>query len=238
MTLSREGGAHQSTVTPSVGLELPLLVSAEPAFAGEVEWLLAEAIEEVAAGREGSSRYLRLSTRPVDQEPFARRRAEVGDETLRAEVLSGGYRLYEVGDGPQVVIAASGAVVSEAISAADLLAGEGVSVAVVNLVSADRLHREWVASGRQDLRTAQWRRPRTRIEALLGEPAGITTVVDGASHALSWVGAVNGVPTVPLGVDEFGQSGALADLYGHFDLLPESIANAALVALYRGARRD
>ena len=42
VSLSPEGGAHQSTVTPSLGIELPGL-DFEPAFAREVEWALLEA---------------------------------------------------------------------------------------------------------------------------------------------------------------------------------------------------
>jgi pyruvate dehydrogenase E1 component len=42
---------------------------------------------------------------------------------------------------------------------------------------------------------------------------------------------VFGQRVVPVGVDEFGQSGTIADLYEHFDMLPDQIANAALVAL-------
>ena len=40
-----------------------------------------------------------------------------------------------------------------------------------------------------------------------------------------------GAPVVPVGVDEFGQSGSIPELYGVHDLLPEQIVNAALVAV-------
>jgi pyruvate dehydrogenase E1 component len=42
---------------------------------------------------------------------------------------------------------------------------------------------------------------------------------------------VFGTRTVPVGVDEFGQSGRIADLYRAFDLTAEQIANAALLAV-------
>jgi pyruvate dehydrogenase E1 component len=56
-------------------------------------------------------------------------------------------------------------------------------------------------------------------------------VHDAASHALAWLGSVFGQRLIPVGVDEFGQSGSITDLYRHFDLLPDQIANASLVAL-------
>jgi pyruvate dehydrogenase E1 component len=36
---------------------------------------------------------------------------------------------------------------------------------------------------------------------------------------------------VPVGIDEFGQSGSIVELYDLFDLMPEQLASAALVAL-------
>ncbi len=49
VTLAPEGGAHQSTVTPSLGIELPNLRACEPAFGIEVGWLLEAAIGGVLA---------------------------------------------------------------------------------------------------------------------------------------------------------------------------------------------
>ncbi len=48
---------------------------------------------------------------------------------------------------------------------------------------------------------------------------------------MAWLGSALGVPCVPLGVDDFGQSGSVRDLYAAHDLLPGSIVNAALAAL-------
>ena len=66
ITLGPEGGAHQSVVTPSVGIEQPGCVAWEPAFTQDFEWSFLHALG--ALGREdGSSAYFRLSTRPIDQ---------------------------------------------------------------------------------------------------------------------------------------------------------------------------
>jgi pyruvate dehydrogenase E1 component len=64
-----------------------------------------------------------------------------------------------------------------------------------------------------------------------GDRAPVVTVHDAATHALSWLGSALGVPAVSLGVDGFGQSGAVADLYRANDLDSGSIVNAALAAL-------
>src|SRR5262249_6979391 len=62
VSLSPEGGAHQSVITPGIGVALPGMAYFDPAFAREVEWILLDGL--AALGREdGESLYLRLSTR-------------------------------------------------------------------------------------------------------------------------------------------------------------------------------
>jgi pyruvate dehydrogenase E1 component len=236
VTLAAEGGAHQSTITPSIGLELPGLVYAEPCFAESLDWLLCDGV--AALGRvDGEAMYVRLSTRPIDQTPWFAAKERVGAETLRADVLRGGYRLLEpVPDREaHVVLAACGAVVPEVVAAAELLAAEGVAATVVDITSPDRLYREWRNGLRHSARQGQ-RFDVSSTHAARLIPADerrspIVTVHDAASHSLAWLGSVFGQRTVPVGVDQWGQSGAIVDLYRHFDLLPEQIVNAALAAL-------
>jgi pyruvate dehydrogenase E1 component len=243
ITLAPEGGAHQSTITPSIGLELPGVTFAEPAFATALDWLLCDGLRRLSAP-DGDSLYLRLSTRPVDQRPFEALRERVGDEHLRADVLAGGYRLVEPerepnpgeGEGAHVVLVGSGAVLPEVLAAAELLAGEGVAATVVDVTSLDRLYRGW--RGHLRAAAAESVRPGAEPGFHLGHllrPAErrspIVTVHDAASHAMAWLGSVFGTRVVPVGVDAFGQSGSIPEVYGLFDLLPDQLVNAALLAL-------
>jgi pyruvate dehydrogenase E1 component len=222
-------------VTPSIGIELPGLDLAEPAYSTALDWLLCDGLARLS-DPDGRSLYLRLTTRPIDQRPFAEAAARRGEDRLRAEVLAGGYRLMEPA-GPEpadVVLVASGAVLPEVVAAAAALAAEGVSATVVDVTSAGRLFRGWRDSQRAAV--ASGRRPDTAFHlASLIAPAErrapVVTVHDAASHALAWVGSVFGQRTVPVGVDAFGQSGSIDDLFGIFGLLPGQIVNAALVAL-------
>jgi len=232
ITLAPEGGAHQSTITPSIGLELPGLTYAEPAFATALDWLLCDGLARLA-DPDGASLYLRLSTRPLDQAPFAAASERPGEEALRADVLAGGYRLGEPSEPAAVVLATCGAVVPEVLAAAELLDGEGVPALVLDLTSPDRLYREWRYGLRDAARQARPAGAEHHLGRLLVGPERslpIVTVHDAASHHLAWLGGVFGVPVVPVGVDEFGQSGSIPELYGVFDLLPEQIVNAALLA--------
>ncbi|MGC5661796.1 transketolase-like TK C-terminal-containing protein [Micromonospora sp. WMMD723] len=247
VTLAPEGGAHQSTITASVGLELPGVTLCEPAYATSLDWLLCDALGQIAQGSapaataapaEDGAYYFRLSTRPLDQTPFEAARARLGDAVLRRQVVAGAYRLVDahqahpqLADAPVVTLAASGAVLPETLAAAAELAEEGIAAHVVDVTSLDRLYRAWQRTLRQGVRTATVPSVPGALRAAFGDRTPLVTVHDAASHAMAWLGSALGVPAVPLGVDEFGQSGSVRELYELHDLLPGSIVNAALAAL-------
>ena len=242
VTLAPEGGAHQSTITPSGGLELPNVTLIEPAYGTALDWLLSSAVSSIvdpggqsAAGEAASGAYyFRLSTRPIDQEPFEAARARLGDALLRRQVLAGAYRLIDAGDRPDaplVQLAACGAVLPEAVEAATVLADEGVRAHVVDVTSADRIYTAWQRTLRQGIRTATTPSIPGALRAAFDFSAPVVTVHDASSHTLAWLGSAIGVHAVSLGVDRFGQSGTVADLYAANDLTAESIVNAAMAAL-------
>ncbi len=261
VTLAPEGGAHQSTITASVGLELPGVTFIEPAYAVALDWLMCGALQAIAAAGaapggvppsappvgappgavppgavESGAFYFRLSTRGIDQQPFAAARERLGDAVLRRQVLAGAYRLAEAAPdlaetAPRVHLAGCGAVLPEVLAAAAELTEEGIAASVVDVTSADRLYRAWQRTLRQGVRTATAPSIPGALRTAFPDRAPIVTVHDAASHTLSWLGSALGVPAVSLGVDSFGQSGAVADLYRAHDLDPGSIVNAALAAL-------
>ncbi len=250
VTLAPEGGAHQSTITPSVGLELPEVTLLEPAYAVALDWLLCDALGRIASGpaaspapssaaaeaEERGAYYFRLTTRPIDQSPFDAARARLGDAVLRRQVLAGAYRLVDATEAaesgaPQVSLVASGAVLPEVLAAAAELADEGIAAHVVDVTSLDRLYAAWQRTLRQAVRTATTPSVAGALRAVLPDRTPVVTVHDGASHAMAWIGSAIGVPAVPIGVDRFGQSGTVADLYALHDLDSGSVVNAALAAI-------
>ncbi|WP_255603174.1 hypothetical protein [Oscillochloris sp. ZM17-4] len=237
ITLSPEGGAHQSTVTASLGMELPSLDSFEPCFAQELAWIMPEALRQCRDREGGRSTYLRLSTRAIDQGLLAPALRRLGPDELRRQVLRGGYRLIDRRDhddhpaAPVVQIAVAGAMVPEAALAAGYLRREGVAVNVLCLTSPRRLYEAW--RGGDDL---AWLIPPDERRA------PIITVHDAASHALAWLGGVHGAPVTALGVDGFGQSGERAALYRSFAISAEGVISAAFEAIDRqeagGGKRE
>jgi pyruvate dehydrogenase E1 component len=235
ITLAGEGGAHQSIAEPLIGMAQDGLASFEPAYVDELavimHWAFAymqkdgsgEASEKNWLRDEtGGAVYLRLSTRPIDQ-----MQREM-TEGLRSEIVDGAYWLRKPGPNCQVVVAYTGAIAPEAIAAVGLMAEDRRDIGLLAVTSADRLNAGWSAA--QRARERGLVHARSHIERLLGDlpsNCAIVTVVDGHPATLAWLGAVQGNRTRALGVEHFGQTGTLADLYRHYGIDANAIIAAA-----------
>jgi pyruvate dehydrogenase E1 component len=235
ITLASEGGAHQSIAEPLIGMAQDGLASFEPAFVDELAAILAFALDYIQRDGEGEasernwlrdetggSVYLRLSTRPIEQIKRAMTPA------LRHAIVDGAYWLREPGPNCQVVVAYTGAVAPEAIHAVGLMAEDRRDVGLLAVTSADRLNAGWTAACRARERGLV--HARSHIERLLaGLPphCGIVSVLDGHPATLAWLGAVHGHKVRPLGVEHFGQTGSIADLYRHYGIDANAIIAAA-----------
>src|SRR4029077_18696797 len=133
VSLASEGGAHQSVTTPSIGLEQPGCLSYEPAFALGAEWILLACLAKLDKP-DGTSSYLRLSTRPVDQTLAGVPSDSAARERRRRQAIAGAYPLRRT-DHPAVTIAAMGALIPEALEAADRLTADGLTADVVCVTS-------------------------------------------------------------------------------------------------------
>jgi len=222
VSLAAEGGAHQSITTPSIGLEQPGCISYEPAFALDVEWTLLASIARL--GRpDGTSAYLRLSTRPVDQTLAAVPTDPASRERRRRHVVAGAYPLIRR-EHPTVTIVAMGAMMTEALNAADRLDQAGVAADVVCVTSPGLLFEALQArQGRAE--GSSWILDQV-FPAARATP--MVTVLDGHPHTLAFLSTINHVPSTALGVSRFGQVGALDEVYRYHHIDTDSIVSAAL----------
>lgn len=220
LTLAAEGGAHQSINTPLIGMGQPNLAYFEPAWADEVAAMMRWSFEHLQRP-DGSSVYLRLSTRSIPQ--IARE-----DDSWRDDALKGGYWLRRPAEDAEAAIVFTGAVAPEALQAWEQLAEDMPGVGLLNVTSPDLLHRGWSAC-----RAARWSGKATEpchadtLLSALRPGAGLVTVIDGSPGALSWLGGVRGMRVSPLGTDRFGQTGDLPDLYRTYRLDADAIVEAA-----------
>lgn len=225
VTLAAEGGAHQSITTPSVGIETPALIAYEPAFAVDVEWTLLASLARL--GRpDGTSAYLRLSTRPVAQQLANVPEDPAARERRRKQVVAGGYPIVRR-DGAIVTIVAMGAVMSEALAAAQRLGSAGVVADVVCVTSPGLLFEAMQA--RQGRNTADSWILDQLFPANRATP--IVTVLDGHPHTLAFLAGINRVHHIELGVSRYGQVGSLDEVYRYHGLDTDSIVAAALDVL-------
>jgi len=244
VTLAPEGGAHQSTITASIGVELPNTTFLEPTYVTSLDWMLCDAVRHVWAGAahglSGGVHYFRLTTRAIDQSPFEQARQRIGDAILRRQVLAGAYLLRVPTDADQsaflspsqaVYLVASGAVMPDVLQAADELAEEGVATFVVDVTSLGRLYASWRAEIVDGVRSGKVSGVSDPLRWCFPQVAPLVTVHDAASHAMAWLGSALGSHCLPLGVDSFGQSGSVHDLHDANDLTVGSIVNAALTAV-------
>ncbi|MDB5603084.1 MAG: transketolase protein [Xanthobacteraceae bacterium] len=235
ITLAGEGGAHQSIGTPLIGIAQDGLASFEPAFVDELAAILGFAFRYIQKDGDGEaseqnwlrdetggSVYLRLSTRAVEQikRPMT--------DDLRRDIIDGGYWLREPGPNCEVVVAYTGAVAPEAIQAIGLMAEDRRDIGLLAVTSADRLAAGWSAA--QRARERGLVHARSHMEKLLEDVpphCGLVTVVDGHPATLAWLGSVYGHRTRALGVEHFGQTGSLPELYRHYGIDANAIVAAA-----------
>ncbi len=223
LTLAPEGGAHQSINPPLIAMGQPGLTMFEPAYADELAVLMHWSFGHMQAD-DGGSVYLRLTTRNLVQPVRS-------DDGWRTGTIAGGYWLKPPGAGAEAAIVAMGPLLPEALAAWEALANDVPGLGLLVVTSPDLLHRGWSAAG-----AARWTggaKP-SHVETLLGAlPAGarLVTLLDGSPAALSWLGGVHGQRVVPLGVDRFGQTGDLPDLYREYRLDCDAIVAAMADAL-------
>lgn len=242
ITLAPEGGAHQSIATPLIGMAQDGIASFEPTYVDELaailEWAFAyiqriPKAKEQGKGadawlheRDGGSVYLRLSTRSIEQiiRPMA--------PDLRDGIITGGYWLRQPAEGAELAIVYTGAVAPEAATAMGELLGRFPGAGLLAVTSADRLNAGWKAA-----QTARQHGDPSALSAVeqilmpLARNARIVTVLDGHPTTLSWLGSVHGHNVQALGVEHFGQTGTIPDLYAHYRIDARAIIEAALAPI-------
>ncbi len=230
ITLAPEGGAHQSINSPLIGLSQPGLTSYEPAYADELAHIMGWGFEHMQAD-DGGSVYLRLSTRVIDQpqRDFA---------PVAEDVIAGAYWLREPAPGAELAIVYTGVIAPEAIEAHEAILEDIPGAGLLAVTSADRLYADWQATTR-----AHAQGPNvtpSHIEALLSQlapDAGLVSVLDGHSMALSWLGGVANHNIAALGVERFGQSGDLQDLYRTHRIDADAILDGAAAVITKRMRK-
>ena len=215
VSLAPEGGAHQSIGTPLIGISQPGLLSYEPAFADELALIMNYGFGYMQSD-DGGSIYLRLSTRAIDQ-PLR----NINND-LQNDILSGGYWLKKPGPNPELILVYQGVTAHEVIEATGFLGDKFKDIGVLGITSSDCLFHDWKEKNLSYGNSSE----NSHIEKLfINVPKStiIITVIDGHPMTLAWLGSVFGHKTIPLGVDRFGQTGNIKELFAEFMIDSESV---------------
>lgn len=154
----------------------------------------------------GCSIYLRLSTRSIPQPE-----REMTPE-LQNDIIAGGYWMQAPSKSTKVVIAYSGVIAMEVMEAAKELKNIGL----LHITSPDRLVNDWQKCSDGT----------SHLETLLGDCPKKTqflTVLDGHPASLTWIGGVYGHKVKSIGVNRFGQSADIMDIYKEYGIDANSI---------------
>jgi pyruvate dehydrogenase E1 component len=224
ISLGPEGGAHQSIITPLIGMGQPNLLMFEPTYADELEVILRYTFSYMQ-NPEGSSVYIRLSTRNIPQI-----KREI-NKNLEEEILSGGYWLEQSKNKSNITIVFSGVIAPEVLEAARLIKEDDVNVSILAITSSDRLYKNWKLSQKA---RSKGKKMMSRIDELFSDTLDhsvIVSIIDAHSSSLAWIGGAVGKKIISLGVDEFGQSGNLKDLYHNYSIDADAIIDACAQVL-------
>lgn len=222
ITLAPEGGQHQSTNTPLLGMVQDRIAAYEPAYCDEVLLLMRHGFDWMQRP-EGSSVWFRFSTRMIDQP----------NRTIDpAAVIAGAHWIKPPAPGARIAILYQGAVAPEAEAAFAALIEDEPDAGLMAMTSPDRLFADWRAA--QTARRTGQGETCAHIEHLLApldQTASLVTVLDGHPSTHAWLGGVRGQRIHTLGPDHFGQSGDIPDLYREYGIDEDAILNACAAAL-------
>jgi pyruvate dehydrogenase E1 component len=148
---------------------------------------------------------------------------------LQRDVTDGAYWLRKPGPNAEAIVAYTGAVAPEAIEAIGFIGESRRDIGLLAITSVDRLHAGWTAARnlRRDRRGVQHLSHVEKLLTPLPRDCGIVTVIDGHPAALGWLGSVRGHRVEALGVEQFGQTGTIDDLYRHYGIDANAIIDAA-----------
>nr|WP_298216216.1 transketolase [Acidocella sp.] len=221
ITLAAEGGQHQATNTPLLGIVQDKLAAFEPAYCDELRIMMRHAFEYMQRP-DGSAVWLRLSNLVLPQPARA---------LNAAHVIAGAHWAVPPAPGAELAIAYQGALAAEAEKAFALVREEVPGAGLLAITSPNRLYAGWRQAQRLRREGQAGRAHIEDILAPLAAHAALVTVLDGHPAAHAWLGAVRGQRVMALGPDRFGKSGTVAELYREYEMDCDAILDACAEAL-------
>ncbi|WP_295983008.1 alpha-ketoglutarate dehydrogenase [uncultured Variovorax sp.] len=231
-TLGGEGLQHQDGSSHLVAATIPNCKAYDPAFAGEMAVIVDAGIREMMVEQQDVFYYVTLMN-----ENYAQPDVPAGAE---GDILRGCYRFgtYAPASGKakkKVTLMGSGAILTEVVKAAQLLAEEGIEAEVFSVTSWSELARDGLACEQRAL-AGEAEAGTPFVAQQLGKGSGKSPIIAATDYVRAVPESVRaflpeGRRYITLGTDGFGRSDTRAALRGFFGVDAKSIANAARHAL-------
>ena len=240
-TLGGEGLQHQDGSSHLIAATIPNCKAYDPAFAGELAIILDHGMREMLVQQKDVFYYLTLMNENYAQPNLP--------PEVHADVIAGCYRFGQYAASAatlqagaarlNVTLMGSGAILTEVIKAAQLLALQGVDATVISVTSWSELTRQ-AHSNAQDEAAAAAGADSAKRGAQAFVTAQLLQTQGPIVAATDYVRAVPesiraylppGRSYTTLGTDGFGRSDTRAALRKHFSVDAASIERAALHAL-------
>jgi len=232
-TLAGEGLQHQDGHSHLLALPIPNLLAYDPAYAYELAVLIEDGIERMYRRHEPVFYYLTVMNENYPQPAMP--------DGAREGIVRGMYLLRDGGPtakgAPRAQLFGSGAILNEAVRAADCLQADyGVAADIWSVTSYKQLHRDALETERWNwLHPDRPARVNYAAQCLAGRPAGPVIAASDYVKALPELlgGRLGGRTLTALGTDGFGRSDGRDALRRHFEVDAAHVVVATLGALVR-----
>jgi len=229
-TLGGEGLQHQDGSSHLVAGTIPNCKAYDPAFAGELAVIVDRGMHDMLVDQKDLFYYITLMNENYPQQDLP--------DNAAKDVIRGCYKLKTVkalnGDTEShVSLLGSGAIMTEVLKAADMLANSGVNVDIFSVTSWSELSRDGKAKEQARLSGETAIEP-VFISQILSQGRGPIVAASDYVHLLpesirAYV--PEGRRYITLGTDGFGRSDTRAALREYFGVNADSIITAATESL-------
>ncbi|MBY0409768.1 MAG: pyruvate dehydrogenase (acetyl-transferring), homodimeric type, partial [Burkholderiaceae bacterium] len=238
-TLGGEGLQHQDGTSHLVAATIPNCKAYDPAYAGEMAVIVDAGMREMVTEQRDVFYYVTLMNENYAQPDLPTGAAE---GVLRGCYIFDSYQRNtdkhnEAISSKSVTLLGSGAILTEVVKAAGLLATEGFDVTVLSVTSWSELARDGQACEHSELTghgapSTPWLTQ--QLAATSGPVIAATDYVRAVPETVRSL-VPQGRRFMTLGTDGFGRSDTRAALRAFFGVDAASIFNAAMHALRRGS---
>ncbi|HEY5621647.1 MAG TPA: pyruvate dehydrogenase (acetyl-transferring), homodimeric type, partial [Pontiella sp.] len=221
-TLAGEGLQHQDGHGIVMALTIPNLVAYDPAYAYELAVIIKDGIRRMYVEDEQIFYYITLMNDNYEQPPMP--------EGAEEGILKGLYK-FQSSDKAQAQILGSGAILPQAVKAAELLKKEyGIESNVWSVTSYKNLINDALDAEREKVRNGNERKAYI-TECLEGESGPVIAASDYMKLLPASLSSAVPGGIVSLGTDGFGRSDGRRALRRHFEVDAQAIAFSVLSSL-------